>query len=218
MNSDLITQKMPKLSHYMRLIASTQIRNQATLGGNIVNASPIADMVIYLLPYNPIITIINKDGDREILLRELYLDYKKLDMKSGEILYSLSIGNHKFEDVCLYNFEKVSKRTILDIASVNTAIHLRMNKMTITDIGLSVGGVAPIPKYMSNTCDYLMNKEISRDLLRSAFDIFHDEIAPISDIRGSKEYKRLLARNLFFSHFIELFEEIQFEEMIACKI
>ncbi len=214
-NSDIISENMPKLAQYMRLIASTQIRNQATLGGNIVNASPIADMVIYLLPYNPLITLINQDGEREILLKELYLDYKKLDKKDGEILYSLSISKDKFDKDSLYNFEKVSKRTILDIASVNSAIYLKLNDMTITDIGLSVGGVAPIPKFMKNTCNYLMNKEINLSLIKSALDVFNDEIAPISDIRGSKEYKRLLARNLFFSHFIELVPVIQFEELIA---
>lgn len=213
LNSDLITLRFPNLTQSMRLISSTQIRNQATVGGNIVNASPIADTVIYFLPFNPVITLMGPNGKREILLKDLFLDYKKLDKSEDEILYSLSISKDKFEG--LHNFEKVSKRTILDIASVNSAIYLKMNDMTITDIGLSVGGVAPIPKYLNNTCDYLINKEVSVELIKSALEIFNDEIAPISDIRGSKAYKRLLARNLFFSHFIELFPIIQFEELIA---
>jgi xanthine dehydrogenase small subunit len=214
LESDLITKSFPNLIQSMRLISSTQIRNQATLGGNMVNASPIADMVIYLLPFDPLITLISSNDEREILLKDLYLDYKKLDKTDDEILYSLSISSDKFEGG-LHNFEKVSKRTILDIASVNSAIYLKTQEMKITEIGLSVGGVAPIPKFMNNTCDYLMNKEVSVDLVKSALDIFNAEIVPISDIRGSKEYKRLLARNLFFSHFIELFPIIQFEELIA---
>ncbi len=70
----------------------------------------------------------------------------------------------------------------------------------IKDIHLSAGGVAPFPKYLSNTVAYLKGKKINTGVLNDAIKIMNEEIAPISDARGTKEYKRLLLRQLFLAH------------------
>ena len=80
----------------------------------------------------------------------------------------------------------------------------------------SLGGVAAIPKYLSKTNEYLIGKTVDSTTVKQALNILQDEISPISDVRGSSTYKRLLARQLFFAHFIELFpSHIEFEKLMA---
>jgi len=70
-----------------------------------------------------------------------------------------------------------------------------------------MGGVGPIPKYLSKTCEFLANKNLSASVVLEAERVLQSELAPISDARGTVEYKRLLARQLFFAHFITLFSD-----------
>jgi xanthine dehydrogenase small subunit len=114
----------------------------------------------------------------------------------------------------LFHFEKVSKRTCLDIASVNTAIQLRMSGGYISEAHLSAGGVGPIPAYLEATSHHLTGKAPDPDTIAQAIDIARSEISPISDVRGSADYKRLLLGQLIKAHFLTLFPEIPVEEIV----
>ena len=195
----------PNLYKHLKLISSTPIRNMATLAGNFINASPIGDMTVWFLALDASIIFNN---DREIPLRELYLGYKTLAKTEDEFIVEI----HFQKNVQLFNFEKVSKRTCLDISSVNTAISLRLsescaaadNSNAVVEAHVSAGGVAPIPLYLRKTSEYLRGKEISDETISEANEILQTEISPISDVRGSESYKRLLLRQLFTAHFVEL--------------
>jgi xanthine dehydrogenase small subunit len=194
----------PEIQSYLKLVASEQIRNMATIAGNLVNASPIGDMTILFLALNSKITIKNTEGKlRTILLKDFYKSYKKIDLLEQEMV--INIAFEVPDTSHLFNFEKVSKRMHLDIASVNSAICLRSDGNILEDVHLSIGGVAPIPKYLTKTSNFLNNKEINYATLIAANNILQQEIHPITDVRGSDEYKRLLARQLFFAHFVKLF-------------
>jgi xanthine dehydrogenase small subunit len=205
----------PKLKQFLKLVSSEQIRNMGTIGGNFVNASPIGDMSIFFLALNSKLIIQHQDGtEREILFQEFHQNYKTYDLQEDEILKSISFSilNHTES----FNFEKVSKRTHLDIASVNSAGRVSMQNDLITDAHFSVGGVAAIPKYLKETNAFLIGKNISTETITKAETILQSEIAPISDVRGTSDYKRLLAKQLFFAHFIELFpSSIQLQNLIA---
>ena len=82
-----------------------------------------------------------------------------------------------------------------------------MDGHTIREAFLSAGGVAPVPKFLANTAAFLAGKEASPETVRNAVTVMNDEIAPISDARGTADYKRLLLRQLLFAHFMELFPE-----------
>src|SRR6185295_11162146 len=113
-----------------------------------------------------------------------------------------------------FNFEKVSKRTHLDIASVNSAISMELPGNKMLNVHVATGGVFAFPRYLEKTGSYLNGKEITVSTILSAGDILQTEISPISDARGTEEYKRLLARQLFVAHFIEMFpEKINAEEL-----
>lgn len=194
----------PNMEKHLLLVSSTPIRNMGTVAGNFVNASPIGDLTVFFLALDSTITLKDKT-ERSLKLRDLYKGYKQLDKAPDEIVtsvrFSLPDKNTRF------SFEKVSKRTYLDIASVNSALRLEMDGDTIREAHASAGGVAPIPKYLANTSAFLVGKPASHETVRAAIKVMNDEIAPISDARGTAEYKRLLLRQLFFAHFLELFQE-----------
>ncbi len=214
MKNTHILEVIPGWYQYMKLVSSTPIRNIATVGGNLINASPIGDITIILLALNSKITLTDTaKNPRTIQLDELYKGYKILGKTDDEIITDVSF---QLPDMhTKFNFEKVCKRTYLDIASVNTAIAVRNKDQEIVQVRCSIGGVSPIPLFLASTSNFLIGKKITAAMLLNAEQILQSEISPISDARGQKEYKRLLARQLFFSHFITLFPQyIKMEELI----
>ncbi|MFK5879545.1 MAG: FAD binding domain-containing protein [Flavobacteriaceae bacterium] len=204
----------PKLKSFLKLVSSEQIRNMGTLGGNFVNASPIGDMSIFFLALNSSLSIKGSNGNiRKIPFCDFHQDYKKVDLKEGELAHSISFS--KLNNQTFFNFEKVSKRTHLDIASVNSAIKVSVKDDLISEVHISLGGVAAIPKYLKKTNEFLTGKSLAVVTIIKAEKILQSEISPISDVRGSADYKRLLAKQLFFAHFVELFPtKIGFKELI----
>jgi len=205
----------PRLKEFLKLVSSQQIRNMGTLGGNFVNASPIGDMSIFFLALNSTLTIKHNNGtSRQIPFHMFHTDYKVYDLEKDELISSVSF---QIPDKDTYfNFEKVSKRTYLDIASVNSACRIKIKDNTIIDAHFSIGGTAPIPKYLKKTNQYLIGKDVSPENIKQAANTLQSEICPIDDVRGTSAYKRLLARQLFYSHFIELFpEKFDFKNLLT---
>lgn len=202
MASPVINEAFPAFHRYAKLVSSTPIRNMATIAGNIINASPIGDFTIFFLALDAQLTLSDGTHTRQLPVRQLYTGYKTLAKKPAEhiaqISFSLPGKNH------LFHFEKVSKRTHLDIASVNTACCLHLDGDTIVTAGLSAGGVGPIPLYLAGTSAFLTGKKINAAVIDDAIAVMKTEIAPISDARGTKEYKTLLLGQLLKAHFIEL--------------
>ena len=203
--SPIINEAFPDFQRYIKLVSSTPIRNMATIAGNFVNASPIGDFTIFFLALDAQLmlrsvpqTAHSEGRVRIVPLRKFYKGYKQLDKRPDEhieqISFELPSPHHYF------NFEKVSKRTHLDIASVNSAILLTTKNDLIESAAISAGGVGPVPMYLQKTSDYLKGKRISEDLAEQAIEIMLTEISPISDARGSKEYKTLLLGQLIKAH------------------
>ena len=199
---------LPGLRDYIRLVSSTPIRNMATLAGNFINASPIGDFSIFFLALDAELLLAKPGGETRVLpLRQLYQGYKKLNKSGDEYIQSFRFllpSPHT-----RVHFEKVSKRTHLDIASVNSAICLQVEGERITAAGLSAGGVAPVPLYLDRTSAYLVGKAPGEVLVREAIAIAQSEITPISDARGSSDYKKLLLGQLIKAHFIRLFPQLE---------
>ncbi len=196
-----------------KLFASLPIRNSATIAGNIINASPIADITITLLALKAEFRLRNlSNSHRMIPLNKFYKGYKTLDKTDDEIIESISFSIP--DENTFFNFEKVSKRTHLDIASVNSAILIKVENGKIKNASISVGGVAPIPLYLEKTSNFLKDKIVSESLIHETVNISLSEISPISDIRGSAAYKSLLTKQLIKAHFLELFPTIISSEVV----
>lgn len=213
LESPLIIKYFPYLKERLKLFGSLPIRNRATIAGNIVNASPIGDITNILLALDADIHLRRKGRIRIIPLKEFYLGYKSLNKKANEIVeeISLPIPSRK----SLFNYEKISRRTYLDIASVNSSILLEIKNRKIKKISLSAGGVAPIPLFLKSTCNYLTGKEITPETINDTLTILKSEISPITDARGTKEYKALLLGQLIKAHFIKLFPDSVDIEVLA---
>ena len=199
-----VIEAIPRIASFNHLIASWQIRNRATLAGNIVNASPIGDFTALLLALDARIVLAGGGTQRTVPLKEFYRGYKQIDLRPDELLTEVIFADPTDARV---NFEKVSKRTCLDIASVNAACSIRQTGDTIREAHFSLGGVAPIPLYLHETSRALHGRTLDLDTAWQAVRISQQEIAPISDVRGSAEYKRLLARQLLIAHFVTLFPD-----------
>jgi xanthine dehydrogenase small subunit len=204
MASDLLQSIFPRLKSFLKLVSSTPVRNMATVAGNLVNASPIGDLTVWLLALDAIV-VLQGQNTREVPLKDFYLGYKKMDRTPDEMVTKVYFRRPSGQ--YYFNFEKVSKRTYLDIASVNTAILLRLEGDKIAEAHLSAGGVGPVPLYLRQTAAFLTGKTIYQpgELMTQANEIIGTEISPISDIRGSATYKRLLLQQLFYAHFVEMF-------------
>jgi xanthine dehydrogenase small subunit len=186
----------------MDLMGSLPIRERATIAGNFVNASPIGDMTAMFMALDAELELVGDGGRRALPLRNFYLGYKSLDLRPGELIDSIRI---KRRPGLLFNFEKVSKRTHLDIASVNTAAALRLENGVIVEAGLSAGGVAPVPLALVGTEALLIGRSPDAETAWAAAHSAAAEAKPIDDVRGSAVYKRLLLRQLVLAHFQVIF-------------
>ncbi len=206
---------MPRMDHYLHLIASLQLRVRATLSGNILNASPIGDMSNLLLALDT--TLVFHDGrrERQVAMKNFFTGYKTYDKEPDEIMTRLLIPiPHKDTRI---HFEKVSKRTCLDIATVNSGAKLHIDDAgIIKEASLTVGGVAAVPLWLEKTQSFLEGRPMDADTVRQGLGVAHSEMSPISDVRGSAEYKRLLAHQLLSAQFTELYpERVSFDALMA---
>jgi len=211
--SAVMNTHFPNMNQFMKLVSSTPIRNMATVAGNLVNASPIGDLTVFLLALDSRIVLNDQGRQRTLPLKEFYKSYKELEKSPREILESVFFDLPAQETY--FNFEKVCKRTHLDIASVNSAMQLEMADGVISRAGLSAGGVAPIPLFLDQTVSSLIGQKVTVSTVRQAADTAQGEIDPISDIRGSAAYKRLLLRQLILAHFLAFFpSELRIEALL----
>jgi len=195
--------QFPELDDELSLIASAPIRRRATLGGNIVNASPIGDFTVILLALGAVLGLKKGQAVREVPLERFFLGYKQLDMKPGELLQWIALPKQEGR----FNFEKVARRRHLDIASVNSAAWICIRDNRIVKARIAAGGVAAIPLFLSRACACLQGQEPREERIEQALELAQEEIAPISDVRGSEQYKRLLLRQLLLAHFQRLLPE-----------
>jgi xanthine dehydrogenase small subunit len=213
LESKVMCSLLPRLPEYLKLVSSTPIRNMGTVAGNFVNASPIGDLTILFLALGAEVTLADAAGtSRSLPLASLYLGYKKLAKAADEQVTEISFPAPQAGD--LFNFEKVSKRTHLDIASVNTAAWLRLENGVISAARLSAGGVGPVPLLLARTGEYLLGRELSAETVVGASEVMQGEISPIGDVRGTAAYKRLLLRQLLFAHFLCFAPELTLAELI----
>lgn len=208
----VIRECIPSIAEYNDAIASWPIRERATLGGNICNASPIADMTTLLLAMDSELLISSPESERWLPLSKFYLGYKRLAKSPAERITSIRFLQR--EAGTFINWEKVSKRRVLDIATVNSAAKIRVANGRIVSATLALGGVAATPLVLSDASENLVGLPLDVESIGPVIDSAQNEFQPISDVRGSASYKRLLARQLLWSHFQKIFSETIDEEAL----
>lgn len=199
---NFVREKLPQLHHLLWLFGSPQIRNAGTLAGNIANASPIADTPPAMFVLDAELELISTGGKRRVKITEFYQGYKKFDMQSHELIHRIVFRLPAANEVLkLY---KVSKRKHLDISAFTAAFRISLDGDTISNIAVAYGGVAAVVKRMPELEKFLKGKPFTLDTFYLAGEVALDEITPISDVRGSKEFRNQLGRNILIKFFHEV--------------
>ncbi|MCE9599868.1 MAG: xanthine dehydrogenase small subunit [Spirochaetia bacterium] len=198
---------LPEFAEILDIFAAEQIRNAATIGGNIANGSPIADSLPVLYALNASLTLSSVGGSRQVLINDFFRGYKQMDMKPDEILTNVTIPLPARESILkLY---KVSRRKDLDISTATLAIYLEMESGKVTNSRIAAGGVGPVIKRLQGTETLLNGKALNESLLLEAGQTAVREIAPISDVRASKEYRLQVIQNLFAKFYFEEIAKVE---------
>jgi xanthine dehydrogenase small subunit len=202
----------------LQVVASPILRHRATLGGNIVNASPIADCAVLLLALDAQIQLVSSKGERRRLpLERFFLGYKDLDLRDDELVESFWVT--KQNEAQVWHYGKVSKRNRLDIASCNAAAVFSVDRGRFTSVGLALGGVAPVPFTARRTIAWLRGKPLTMETCLGSLEVVQKEISPIDDVRGSAEYKRRLARALMVDHYLHCFPDVcSYDDFVKAEV
>lgn len=191
----------PEFSRLLRIFASPQIKNSATLVGNMMNASPIADSIPFLKSADARIHLLSPTAERVVDINEFFLEgYKKMDLKAQEIVTHISLPLNGLS----YKLYKVSKRKDLDISAVTLAIGYKQQGAQFTHFQLSLGGVAASVLRLKSLESQLLHRVLTEKDFIHLFNEIDPLITPQSDVRGSSDYRRLLVRNLLLKFFHEM--------------
>ena len=174
--------------------ANPLIKNKATIGGNIADASPAADMAPPLLALDACITLASINGEREVSLKDFFINPRKTDIKDNEIISRISFK--KMSKSIKSSFIKLGIRNASTISTVSIAIWLSLQDNKINDIHVALGSVAPTPVRSLSTENLLKNQIPTDDLIEQAMNEIQKDINPISDIRGSSTYRKEMCSNL----------------------
>jgi xanthine dehydrogenase small subunit len=202
-----VQKPFPELARILTLFGAPQIRHVGTIGGNIANASPIADSLPFLFVMEAVVTLASANGSREVNINSLYRGYKQLDLKPGELITQVRIPlPEPDEQLRLY---KVSRRRDLDIAGFTAAIRLRLSRETIDRASIALGAVGPTVLRARRTEECLVGQPLTEETMQAAGDIIIQEITPITDVRGAASYRRQLARNVLLKFYHQTQGELQ---------
>ncbi len=198
---ELCRAEAPEFAEIISVFGSPQIRHVGTIGGNIINASPIADSLPFLFVMEAELELAGPAGRRQVNINQFYHGYKKLDLRPDELLTSIRIPLPKADE--LLRLYKISRRRDLDISTFTAAIRMRLDGDTIREAALAYGAVGPTVLRLRRTEDYLRGQSFSEETMQAAGDMAIEEITPISDVRGSKDYRYQLARNVLLKFYHE---------------
>ena len=179
---------------------SIQIRNVATIGGNLASASPIGDSSPALLALNSSLLIQGKI-QREVHINKFFKSYRKTALKNKEFIKEIKIPIFKN---CIFKCYKVSKRFDDDISSVFVAFLLNLKKNLIIDINIAFGGMAATPKLASKTQKFLIGKEFNYNNINKSKKIIKNDFSPLSDMRASSHYRHIVSQNLLERFYLEV--------------
>ncbi len=193
---------LPEYYAILNRFGSPQIRRMGTIGGNLASGSPIADSVPLHMVLGATLELISVRGSRTVGIEDFYLDYRKTALAPDELIRRIVTPlPGPDEKLKLY---KISKRRDMDISTVTMAIWAKLSGDTIVDARLVMGGVGAVVKRLQAAEQFMIGKHWCEATFREAGSIAKQAITPWTDVRGSAEYRSLLAENLTTKAFHDL--------------
>jgi len=187
----------PDFARMIRRYGAVQVRNAATIGGNIANGSPIGDGPPALIALGATLHLRHGDSRREIPLEDFFTDYGKQDRAPGEFVEAITIPRQRDTLRCY----KLSKRFDQDISAVCGCISITGDGQTIQTARLAYGGMAGIPKRAARAEAALIGQPWSEATMQRAMRAMADDFQPLSDMRASAQYRLQTAQNMLLRYF-----------------
>lgn len=184
-----VRERYPVLCEAVSTIASVQIRNVATLGGNLCRASPCADGAPPLIVLGARVRVTGGAGSREIPVEELFTGPGQTRLEPGELLTSIVLA--PVEQPLRGAYLKQGRvRIDLAFASIAAQLRLGADGETCEKARIAAGAVAPTPVRLSKVEELLVGERITPELLDRAYEIARDEVRPITDVRATADHRR----------------------------
>ena len=196
-----VAKKYASLGELVRRYGSTQVRNAATIGGNIANGSPIGDSPPALIALGAQLYLRRGDDFRNMALEDYFIDYGKQDRKIGEFIIGVAIPEQPNNLKCY----KITKRFDQDISTLCGCFNITRHSGKITSARIAFGGMAETPKRATSVETALIGKPWTQDTITAAVTKFSTDYQPISDARASAVYRAQTAQNLLQRYFDETF-------------
>ena len=196
-----VAKKYASLGELVRRYGSTQVRNAATIGGNIANGSPIGDSPPALIALGAQLYLRRGDDFRNMALEDYFIDYGKQDRKIGEFIIGVAIPEQPNNLKCY----KITKRFDQDISTLCGCFNITRHSGKITSARIAFGGMAGTPKRATSVETALIGKPWTQDTITAAVTKFSTDYQPISDVRASAAYRAQTAQNLLQRYFDETF-------------
>jgi len=197
----ILDRDYPGLGTVLRRFGSGQIRNLATIGGNLCNASPIGDLAPALLALDATLHLRAAHGARNIAIGDFFTGYRRTALARGEFLEAVIIPRLGPAD--RFRVYKLSKRYDQDISTVCAAIRLRVEGGTVREARIAMGGMAATPKRAASAESALVGQSLGNEAIEAAIAALARDFAPIDDMRGTGTGRKIVAANLLRRFWLE---------------
>ena len=194
-----VAETHPAFAELLRRFASEQVRQAATVGGNIANGSPIGDTPPALIAMGAVLHLRKGDTRREIPLEAFFLDYGKQDRAKGEFVEAVTIPASVPGLACY----KLSKRFDQDISAVCGCFAIGVEGGKIANARIAFGGMAGVPKRAAAVEAALVGRDWTLATVTAALPAFASDFAPMTDMRASSTYRLEAAQNMLIRYFHE---------------
>jgi CO/xanthine dehydrogenase FAD-binding subunit len=191
--SPLVQQSAPAMVEASRTIGAIQIQNRGTIGGNIVNASPAGDSLPVLATFDAEVEIGSVRGVRSVGFNDFYTGYRQTVMEPDEILLAVRLQRIKPNERSF--FFKVGTRRAQAISKIVMAVKVEVIGAVIKSIRIALGSVAPTVMRAHQTESLLTNATLDATIIEQARKTISQEITPITDVRSTEHYRRVVTGN-----------------------
>jgi carbon-monoxide dehydrogenase medium subunit len=204
--SELLHHYAPLLVQACFGVGSPQIRNRATVAGNLVTASPANDTISPLMALDASLTLQSMVNTRQVKLSEFYTGVRKTILQPDEIVVDISFKGLEEDQKSIY--KKYALRKAQAISLVNVSIILTFDKNRTSDVRITLGAVAPVIIHSKKAEAYLVDKELTPEVIDQVTLLVGEDVSPISDIRSSADYRKKISSILVKRGLMELIEGI----------
>ena len=193
-NDDAVAEAYPGLIDAASLIGGTQIQGRASIGGNLANAAPSADAIPVLIALGATANIAGPSGTRQVAVEDFCTAPFQTVLKDGELLISLSIPAPAKNSGAQY--QRFIPRNEMDIAVAGAGVSVELDNGTFKSARIALAAVAPTPLFVKEAGEALVGKPVNDDNIATAAGLARDAAKPITDMRGTIEYRKHLCEVL----------------------